>query len=160
MVSIICCILLVVVSFVGFVISSGGLVPYIFDPLAIMIVVGLPFLFQYIFYGKSVINAFTIVGKKEKEKEAWVKAYNFFKNYEQFIWVIAVVFVLTQFTIDLIWLETREGLGPHIKFMANLIIVAGLIELAIVLPYKIVIKKHLTQVKENQAFDLQELTQN
>jgi hypothetical protein len=157
MASIIGCILLVVVSFVGFVIGFGGLVPYIFDPLAIAIVVVLPFLFQCIFYGKSFISAFAVVGKKEKEKEAWIKAYNFFKNYEQFIWLIAVVFVLTHFTIDLIWLETREGLGPHLKFMANLIIVAGLIDMAVVLPYKIVIKRHLTQVKENQAFGLQGL---
>jgi hypothetical protein len=147
MASILGCVFLTVVSFVVFVISCGGMIPYIFDPLAIMIMVFLPFLFQCIFYGKFFATAFTIIGKKEEKKETWIKAYNFFKNYEQFIWVIAILFLLTQFTIDLIWLETKEGLGPHIKFMANLIIVAGLIDLAIVLPYKILIKKQLTQIK-------------
>ncbi|MDR1220735.1 MAG: hypothetical protein LBK73_14140 [Treponema sp.] len=147
MTSILGCVFLAVVSFVVFVIGCGGMIPYIFDPLAIMIMVFLPFLFQCIFYGKFFATAFTIIGKKEEKKEIWIKAYNFFKNYEQFIWVIAILFLLAQFAIDLIWLETREGLGPHIKFMANLIIVAGLIDLAIVLPYKILIKKQLTQIE-------------
>jgi hypothetical protein len=118
---------LAVVSIIGFVIGSGGMIAYIFDPLAIMIVVTLPFLFQCIFYGKSFVHAFTIIGKKEA-------------------WIIAIVFLLIQFIIMLIWLENKEGLGPLIKFMANLIIVAGLIDLVIVLPYKILIKKHLTQI--------------
>jgi hypothetical protein len=146
MISIFGCVLLTGVSIIGFVIGSGGLIAYIFDPFAIMIVVILPFLFQCIFYGKSFVNAFTIIGRKEEEKEAWVKAYNFFKSYEQFIWIIAIIFLLIQFITTVIWLETKEGLGPHIKFMANLIIVAGLIDLVVVLPHKILIKKHLAQV--------------
>ncbi|MDR1301558.1 MAG: hypothetical protein LBK43_03695 [Treponema sp.] len=146
MASIFVCILLAVVSSIGFVIARGGMIAYMFDPLAIIIMVGLPLLFQCIFYGKFFVKAFTIIGKKEEKKKTWIKAYTFFKNYEQFVWIIAIVFVLIHFIIDLIWLETKEGLGPHIKFMANLILVAGLIDWLLLLPYKILIKNHLTQI--------------
>jgi hypothetical protein len=146
MASIFGCIVLAVVSTCIFIISSGGIILNVFDPMAIIIMILVPFLFQCIFHGKFFINAFTIICKKEEQMDTWVKAYNFFKNYEQFTWLIAILFLLIRFIILLIWLENRDGLGPNIKFMANIIIGAALLDLLIILPYKIVIKKHLTQI--------------
>jgi hypothetical protein len=145
MASIFGCIILAVISTCVFITSSGGIIPNVFDPMAIIIVVLLPFLFQCVFYGKYFVNAFAIIGKKEEKKEAWIKAYNFFKNYEQFTWLIAILFLLIRFIIVLIWVESKDGLGPNIKFMANVIIGAVLLDLLVILPYKIVIKKQLTQ---------------
>jgi hypothetical protein len=41
------------------------------------------------------------------------------------------------------FLETKEGLGPNLFFMANTIIAAGFISLVIVTPYKVKIKQHI-----------------
>jgi hypothetical protein len=147
MISILGSFLLAVVSIIVFTIASGGVIPYIFDPVAIMIMVFLPLFFQCVFYGKFTANAFLVVCKKDEKKQTWVRAYNFFKNYEQFSWLIAILFLLIKFVIDLIGLESRDYLGPHIRFMANLLIVTALLDLLIILPYKITIKKKLTQIE-------------
>jgi hypothetical protein len=144
MVRIFGCILLTVISTCIFIIGSGGIILNVFDPPAIIIMVFLPFLFQCIFYGKFFVNAFTIICRKEEQKETWIKAYNFFKNYEQISWLIAILFLFIQFVIMMIWLESKDGLAPLIKFMANLIICTALFDLLIIVPYKIIIKKQLT----------------
>ena len=40
-------------------------------------------------------------------------------------------------------LENVEGLGPAIVLMLNIVLTAGLINLLIIIPYKVKIKQHL-----------------
>jgi hypothetical protein len=143
-------IILVATAIIAFILGFGGLVTFIFDLKAIIIIVFFPLLFQYIMYGKIFLNAFSVFSKTIKENEIWKKADDFFHNYVIVLWMTAILVLSINFVIMLVFLESKEGLGPNLHFMANIIIATGFINLAVVIPYKIKIKQHIINMENEQ----------
>jgi transcriptional regulator with XRE-family HTH domain len=140
--------LVTAIAIIAFILSIGGMVSYTFDPIAIIIMVFFPLLFQYVMYGKFSLAAFSIISnRKKKGEETWKKAEDFFNNYVVVLWLTAILILSIHFVIILRFLESRAGLGHILFFMANIIITAGLINLVIVIPYKIKIKQHFIQIE-------------
>jgi len=136
-------IMIVVTAIIAFILGFGGIVSLVFDPKAIIIIVIFPLLFQYIMYGNFFLDAFSVFSKAEKENEIWKKAEDFFNNYVAALWMTVILVVSINFVLILKFLDTKEGLGNNLFFMANIIIAAGFINLVIITPYKIKIKQHL-----------------
>jgi hypothetical protein len=140
--------LITAIAVIAFILSIGGMVSYTFDPIAIIIMVFFPLLFQYVMYGKFSLTAFSIISnRKKKGEDAWKKAEDFFNNYAAVLWLTAILILSIHFIMLLRFLENKAGLGPNLFFMANIIITAGLINLVIVIPYKIKIKQHFIQME-------------
>jgi hypothetical protein len=127
-----------VLSFIGF---SGF--DLFFDPLPLIIVVLFPLIFQCIFYGNFLKRAFCIAFEKNSSKDYLQKAYSFFENYGQIIWITAITLVAIYTVICMKYLEDKSGLGQMLQFLIDTIIYAGLLHLLIVLPYKIIIKNKI-----------------
>jgi transcriptional regulator with XRE-family HTH domain len=141
-------ILAVTTAIITFIMFSGGVVAYVFDLKAIMIIIIFPLLFQYIMYGKFLFNAFSIYSKTEKESETWKKAEDFFNNYAVVLWLTVILVLSVLFVVMIVFLESKDGLGPNLFFMTNTIIIAGFINLVIITPYKIKIKQHIIKMEE------------
>jgi transcriptional regulator with XRE-family HTH domain len=141
-------ILVATTAIVTFIMFSGGIVAYVFDLRAIMIIVIFPLLFQYIMYGKIFLIAFSVYSKTEKESETWKKAEDFFNTYAVVLWLTVILVLSVLFVVMIVFLESKEKLGPHLFFMTNTIIIAGFINLVIITPYKIKIKQHLIKMGE------------
>jgi transcriptional regulator with XRE-family HTH domain len=141
--------LLTAIAVLAFTLNIGTAIYRIFDPRAIMIMVIFPLLFQYIMYGKFSLTAFSIIFNKEKNgEEAWKKAEGFFNNYAAVWWLTAIIFLAINFIMLLRDLESIKGIGPHILFMANTVLIAALISLIVTIPYKVRIKHYFIQMKK------------
>jgi transcriptional regulator with XRE-family HTH domain len=147
-------IIVVAIAIIAFILGSGGMlpeiVPLIFDPKAIIIIVIFPLLFQYIMYGRFFLNAFSVFSKTEKESEIWKKAEDFFNNYTVALWMTVILILSIDFILLLRFLESKDGLGPGLFFMANTIITAGFINLVIITPYKIKIRQNLIKMENSE----------
>jgi hypothetical protein len=127
-----------VVSFIGF--SGFGL---FFEPLSLIIMILFPLIFQSILYGNFLKKAFGIAFEKNGSKDYLQKAYSFFENYGQLIWITAITLVAVYTVICVKYLEDKSGIGPMLQFLIDTIIYAGSLHLLIVLPYKIIIKNKI-----------------
>ena len=141
-------ILVVTTAVITFITLSGGIVAYVFDLKAIMIIVIFPLLFQYIMYGKFFPIAFSVYSKTEKESGTWKKAEDFFNNYAVVLWLTVILVLSVLFIVMIVFLESKDGVGPNLFFMTNTIIIAGFINLVIITPYKIKIKQHIIEMDE------------
>lgn len=136
----------VAIAILVFILSSGGRLFPFFDPLAIIIIVTFPLLFSYIIYGKKSLIAFTAFSKRNHEREELEIAEDFFKNYSIILWMTVVLLLSIMFLLALIYLEKVEGLGDMLKFMGNVLLAAGFLNLTIVVPYKVKIKQNLIKI--------------
>jgi transcriptional regulator with XRE-family HTH domain len=136
-------IIIATTAIITFILCFGGIISFVFDPKAILLIVLFPLIYQYIMYGNFFLNAFSVLSKTTKENEIWKKAEDFFNNYVVVLWVTVILILSINFVLLLRFLETKEGLGPNLFFMANTIITAGFINLVIVTPYKVKIKQHI-----------------
>jgi len=141
-------IMLVVAAIIAFIMGFGGIVSLVFDPKAVIIIVLFPLLFQYIIYGNFFLNAFSVFSKTEKENETWKKAEDFFNNYVVALWMTVILVLSINFILLLRFLDNKEGLGSNLFFMGNIIIIAGFINLVIIIPYKVKIKQYLIKMEK------------
>jgi len=107
-------ILVVATAIVTFIMFSGGIVAYVFDLRAIMIIVIFPLLFQYIMYGNFFLNAFSVYSKTEKESETWKKVEDFFNNYTVVLWLTVILVLSVLFVVMIVFLESKEEVGPNL----------------------------------------------
>jgi len=126
-----------------FILSFGGRLDILFEPLPLIIMLIFPLFFQFILYGKFFIKAFTIIFLKEKKKEKLKKAYDFFRSYRRSLWSVAILIIAISIAMIVKYLDDREGLGYWTLFTVNILIWTGLINLLIVIPYKKIIKDYL-----------------
>ena len=142
-------IIVVTTAIIAFILGFGGIVSAAFDPRAIIIITIFPLVYQFIIYGKFSLIAFSVFSKTEKENEIWKRAEDFFNNYAVAIWMTVILVLSINFVIMLKFLENKEGLANNLFFMANIIIVAGFLNLVVIMPFRVKIKQNIikTEIK-------------
>jgi hypothetical protein len=132
-----------VAFFVGGILYFDGDFGLFFVPAPLLILVLFPLIFHCILCGNIFKKTFVIAFEKKSSKASLQKAYNFFKNYGETVWVTAITLIATYTVICMKYLEDKSGLGPMLQSIIDTIIYAGLLHLLIVLPYKTVIKNKI-----------------
>jgi len=135
--------LVTIIGVVLFILFSGGLSSHIFNPIAILIIVVFPLLFQFVMYGKYTFYSFQVISERKFEDEIWKKAEDFFHNYVSVLWLTVILILSVETLMLTVTLENIEGLGPAIVLMLNMVLTAGLINLLVITPYKVKIKQHI-----------------
>jgi hypothetical protein len=125
------------------VLYSGGGFGLFFVPVPLITLVLFPLIFPGVLYGKFIKRAFGVISAKNCPKEYLQKAYGFFKNYGQVIWITAITLFAAEIVVCVKYMEDKSGLGPMLQCILDTIIYAGLLHLLIVLPYKIIIKNRI-----------------
>ena len=122
--------------------------------LPTLIVVGLvPFLFVSVLFGfKDVKAAYKTALKKEPDTDSISKSKGFFNIYGAAIWIMGMVSVIVGIIGMLANLEDRASIGPNIALALVSIFYSGLIYLAVVFPFMLMLKKkQKTQSEEDAA---------
>jgi transcriptional regulator with XRE-family HTH domain len=116
------------------------------DLYAVLIVIISPFIFMGILYGfKNTIAAFTITYKNNDKKDL-LSAKTFFEIYGITVFLIAFITSVISF-IALLKYQTREEFAPAIALIVISFLYAGIINLLIVIPYLIIIKKKINEME-------------
>jgi chemotaxis protein MotA len=90
--------------------------------------------------------------QKEPDVEYISKSKGFFNIFSTAIWIMGMVSVIIGFIGLLANLEDKESIGPNIALSLVSIFYSGLIYLAAVFPFTLMLKKkHKTQLKEETA---------
>jgi flagellar motor component MotA len=111
------------------------------------IIVGIfPFLFVSILFGfREMIFAFSVPLKKDTEKDALIKALNFFKIYGKITWIAGFIAVLIGYIATLVALEDKTALGPNLAVGLISMLYSGIINVIIIIPFTVFIKKQLKE---------------
>ena len=126
--------------------TCGGLPSFYLDFGSFMIIGLFPFVFLGILFGyKKMFLSFSVPLKKEPEKDKLIKSLTFFKIYGKTLFVLGFIVTLIEIIAMLIALEDRSGLGSNLAFIFNTLLYCGIINMVIVIPYIIIIKKHLEE---------------
>jgi flagellar motor component MotA len=140
-------VLVLVFSFTGTMVMSGG-APYGYlDIPSILIMVFFPFVYQCLLFGVSTVKiAFTMGFKKDATMEQLAKAQLFFKNYSKVIWITALAVVFIGMVAILKNLEDRTMLGPNFALAFLSILYGGILHLVIIIPNSVFLKKRLIEL--------------
>ena len=118
------------------------------------ITVGLvPFLFVSVLFGfKEMKAAYTTALQKEPDADRISKSKGFFNIYGATIWIMGMVSVIIGFIGMLANLEDRASIGPNTALALVSLFYSGLIYLAVVFPFMLMLKKkQKTQSEEDAA---------
>ncbi|MDR0723331.1 MAG: MotA/TolQ/ExbB proton channel family protein [Treponema sp.] len=130
--------------------ASGGNVWLYLDIPSLMMVGIFPFLFVSILDlfdnpggFKKMALPFSIAFKKDTEKEELIEALHFFRVYGKTTWVAGLIAVLIGVIAMLANLEDRAALGPNLAVALISMLYSGIIQVVIITPFQICIKKRL-----------------
>jgi flagellar motor component MotA len=125
------------------IVEGGNLLRFL-DLPSFLITVIIPFLFVTILFGfKETHRVFAIIRKNENDHDTLLKALKFFNVYSKATWVSAIIAVITATVGILLNLENKSVIGPHMAFAFVTLLYCGMVQLAIILPYKVSIHKQL-----------------
>jgi flagellar motor component MotA len=112
-----------------------------------LIIVGIfPFLFTGVLFGfKEMKLAFSVSKRKETEKEKLMNALNFFKIYGKVTWIAGYIAVLIGIVAILVNLEDKTALGPNFALALISMLYSGIINVAIIIPFTVFLKKQLKE---------------
>jgi flagellar motor component MotA len=128
------------------IITSGGSVLTYFDIPSFIFVGIFPFIFVSVIFGfKEMLLAFSVSLKKETEKEKLISALNFFKIYGKTTWLAGFIVVLIGVIAVLIYLEDKTALGPNLAVALFSMLYSGIINVIIIIPFTVFIKKQLKE---------------
>ena len=103
-----------------------------------------PIIFACILFSfRETVLSFSVLLKKEPEKENLLKALNFFKIYGKILWITGIIAVLIITVSMLTNLDDKSGLGVGLHLALITILYCGIITMGITIPYTILIKKKL-----------------
>jgi flagellar motor component MotA len=128
------------------IITSGGSVLTYLDIPSLIIVGIFPFLFTSVLFGFNEMGlAFSVLIRKETEKEKLINATNFFKIYGKVTWIAGCVAVLIGVIAMLANLEDRTTLGPNLALALISMLYSGIINVIIIIPFTLFIRKQLKE---------------
>jgi len=109
------------------------------------IVIGLfPIIFTGILFGfKEIFLAFSVPFKKELENKKLLQALHFLKIYNKTIWIVGIIAVIIVIVAMLRTLADKSGWGPILSFAFNSILYCGIINMIIIIPFSILIKRQI-----------------
>jgi hypothetical protein len=137
-------ILILVTGLTCIVLLSGGDLMNFLDIPSFFFTVVIPLLFVAILFGfKEMRRAFTIFRNKENEHATLLTALVFFKTYSKATWVSAFIAVFTGGIGILANLRDYSYLGPRLALTIVSLFYCGVVQLAVVIPYTVLIHKQL-----------------
>jgi len=114
-----------------------------------LIVTVFPLVFMLILHGwKNTKSAFLSACNRKSNKKELVSAKLFFKNFGNTVFTAASVAFLIAFISIMKDLDDGSALAPNLAFASVNLLYAGLINLIILLPFKIVINRKLSDIEE------------
>ena len=144
-----------IVFFVGFVFTillcGQSFFPLL--DLPTLITVGLvPFLFVSVLFGfKEMKAAYTTALQKEPDADSISKSQGFFNVFGAAIWIMGMVSVITGVIGMLAHLDDAASIGPNMALALLSILYSGILYLAAVFPFTLLLKKkQKTQSEEEE----------
>jgi flagellar motor component MotA len=135
------------ISAVLTILFSGGLIADFLDLSAVLITVIFPFIYQWAFFGPSVIKkAFTAGFKESASMEDIKTAQLFFKSYAKIVWFSVLLPIVIGTITMLKHLEDPTMLGPNMAMILISLLYAIIIELTIIIPHLIILKRRITEL--------------
>jgi len=122
-------------------ISGNSLLAFV-DAPSLSLVVIFPFLFIGTFYGfKEMGSAFSAPFKKGNTLGNLTKASIFFQRYEKITWLAGLLGVIIGMIGILRNLDDKASMGPNIALVLESVFYSSFINISIIIPYLILIKK-------------------
>jgi len=123
---------------------SGSSILSIIDMPSFIAVGIVPFLFVSILFGfGNMASAFSTAVKKEAEKDKLLKAVEFFNFYGKLTWITGTIAVIVGIIGILANLDDEARMGPNVALTLVSILYCGIINVMVVLPFTILLKKQL-----------------
>jgi flagellar motor component MotA len=142
-------ILLAAFSFIAAALFCGGMLGVYIDLLNVFLIILFPLAYQWILFGKNFVKtAFWAPFKKEPSLGELTKSQVFFKSYRKVTWITALIVIIIALVAMLNFLEDRSALGPTMSLAFLGMLYAGLIDILIIVPYTIVLKKRMLLLDE------------
>ena len=114
-----------------------------------LIVIVFPLVFMLILHGwKNTKSAFLNASNRNSNKKELVTAKLFFKSFGNTVFTAALIAFLIAFISIMKNLEDGSALAPNLALASINLLYAGLINLVILLPFKIVINRKLLEIEE------------
>jgi len=108
----------------------------------------LPFLFISTLYGfKEMAQAFSMAFKKSNAQEDLAKALTFFQKFGNTIWLTGILGVIIGIVSMLINLDDKSAIGPSLALALISLFYSALINILLIIPFKLLIKKQMTVQK-------------
>jgi len=125
--------------------SGNNILMYVDIP-SLLIVGIIPFLFVSILFGfKEMVLFFSVSFKKEIEKEKLTEALDFFKIHGKTTWIAGIIAVIIGIIGILVNLEDKAAIGPNVALILISILYSGIINVIIVTPFIIFIKRKMRE---------------
>jgi flagellar motor component MotA len=125
---------------------TGGAPLWYLDIPSLLIVGVFPFLFVSVLFGfKEMVSAFSAALEKGAGKEKLIRALNFFKIYGKTTWIAGFIAVIIGLVAILANLDDKTALGPNLALVLISMMYGGIINIAIVMPFTLFIKKQMKE---------------
>ena len=125
--------------------SGGAIWPYIDIP-SLLIVGVVPFIFVSILFGfKNMASVFSVPFKNEATEDKLKTALAFFRVYGKTVWLAGIISVLIGAVAILAFVEDKTRLGPNFAIVLISLLYSAIINLTVVLPYTVLIKKRMKE---------------
>jgi flagellar motor component MotA len=103
-----------------------------------------PFLFVSTLYGfKDMALAFSIPFKKENTQDSLIKALAFIQKYGYITWISGLIAVIIGFIGMMANLDDPAAIGPNLALCVISLLYSGIINVLIVIPFLLLIKKQM-----------------
>jgi len=136
--------ILVVVGFVFPVVIAGQSLLPLLDLPSFIITVVTPLLFVSILFGfKEMRRAFSVIRKSDNDHDTLMSALAFFRVYGKATWFSAIIAAFAGGIGMLANWEDRASIGPNVALALMVLFYCGVVQLAIVIPYTVLIHKQL-----------------
>jgi hypothetical protein len=124
-------------------------IAWFIDLPSVLIIIIFPLIFMGILHGwKNIGSVFTIFCNKNIGKKDLLSAKTFFESYCKIIFSIAFISFILSFIAMMKNLEVKEELGPNMALASFILLYAGIINMVIIIPYKIIIKRKIMEMEE------------
>jgi flagellar motor component MotA len=128
------------------ILATGGSAWNYLDLPSFIMVGLLPFLFVSVLFGfRNMAAAFSVALKKESGKDALMHALHFFKMYAKTTWFAVLIAVIIGIVGTLATLNDLSQIGPYFALALVSPLYCGIINMVIIIPFTIFIKKHLKE---------------
>jgi flagellar motor component MotA len=122
----------------------GGPISFYLNIYSLVIIGLFPLIFTGILFGvKETFSAFSVPFKKELENNKLLQALHFFEIYNKTIWIVGIIGINFVVIAMLRVLEDKSGMGPILDFVFNSLLYCGIINMVIIIPFTVLIKRKI-----------------
>jgi len=134
--------------FIGWASAVDYKITLFLDVLSMLVVIIFPFIMMIILYGwKNIRRAFSVLSNKKSNKNILINAETFFEKYNKTIFSIAFIAFIISLITMLFEHENVEALGTNIAISSLYLLYAGILNIVIIMPYRIIINRKLIEME-------------